>query len=117
MLAKIIVQAEDRATAIQRMQAALRRTVVHGVTTNVDFLQSVLAHPDFQEGRVTTQWVESTFGDWRPDPEVPFEALVAASLADFIQPAAPASSGCPDVSTDPFSPWKVGNGFRMQRSR
>ncbi len=49
MLAKIIVQAEDRAAAIQRMQAALRRAVVHGVTTNVDFLQSVLAHPDFQD--------------------------------------------------------------------
>ena len=117
MLAKIIVQAEDRAAAIQRMQAALRRTVVHGVTTNVDFLQSVLAHPDFQEAQMTTQWVESTFGDWRPDPEVPFEALVAASLADFILPAASSSSGCPDVSTDPFSPWKVGNGFRMQRSQ
>ena len=117
MLAKIIVQAEDRAAAIQRMQAALRRTVVHGVTTNVDFLQSVLAHSDFQEGRVTTQWVESTFGEWRPDPEVPFEALVAASLADFILPAASSGSAPPDVSTDPFSPWKVGNGFRMQRSR
>jgi len=118
MLAKIIVQAEDRATAIQRMQAALRRTVVHGVTTNVGFLQSVLAHPDFQAGRVTTQWVESTFGDWRPDPEVPFEALVAASLAEFILPAAsPGSAASPDVSMDPFSPWKVGNGFRMQRER
>jgi acetyl-CoA carboxylase biotin carboxylase subunit len=117
MLAKIIVQGEDRAAAIQRMQAALRRTVVHGVTTNLDFLQSMLAHPDFRDAKMTTQWVESTFGDWRPDPEVPFEALVAASLADFILPAASATSGCPDVSPDPFSPWKVGNGFRMQKAR
>lgn len=118
MLAKIIVHAEDRATAIQRMQAALRRTVVHGVTTNVDFLQSVLAHPDFQNAKITTQWIESTFGDWRPDPEVPFEALIAASLADFILPSASTgSSGSPDVSPDPFSPWKLGSGFRMQRTR
>ncbi len=116
MLAKIIVQAEDRATAIQRMQAALRRTVVHGVTTNLDFLQSVLAHPDFREGRATTQWVEQTFGDWHPDPAVPFEALVAAALADFIQPAASQGSVAPaDVSSDPFSPWKVGGGFRLQK--
>jgi acetyl-CoA carboxylase biotin carboxylase subunit len=117
MLAKIIVQGEDRAAAIQRMQAALRRTVVHGVTTNLDFLQSVLAHPDFRDAKMTTQWVESTFGDWRPDPTVPFEALVAASLADFILPAASKTSGCPDVTTDPFSPWKVGNGFRLQKAR
>jgi len=118
MLAKIIVQGEDRAAAIQRMQAALRRTVVHGVTTNLGFLQSVLAHPDFRQGRMTTQWVESTFGDWRPDPTVPFEALVAASLADFIQPAASAGPTSPsDVSSDPFSPWKVGDGFRLQKEK
>jgi len=116
MLAKIIVQAEDRATAIQRMQAALRRTVVHGVTTNVDFLQSVLAHPDFQDAQMTTQWTEKTFGDWRPDPEVPFEALVAASLGDFILQSASTGSSSPDVSPDPFSPWKLGNGFRMERT-
>jgi acetyl-CoA carboxylase biotin carboxylase subunit len=118
MLAKIIVHAEDRAAAIQRMQSALHRTVVHGVTTNVDFLQSVLAHPDFKGGNVTTQWTESTFGDWRPDPTVPFEALVAASLADFILPSASVGSAAPaDVSHDPFSPWKVGDGFGLQRSR
>lgn len=118
MLAKLIVHAEDRATAIQRMQAALHRTVVHGVTTNVDFLHSVLAHPDFKDAQMTTQWIENTFDDWQPDSEVPFEALVAASLADFIlQTASTGSSGCPEVSTDPFSPWKLGSGFRMQRLR
>jgi len=117
MLAKIIVHAEDRATAIQRLQAALRRTVVHGVTTNVDFLQSVLAHPDFQDAQMTTQWTEKTFGDWRPDAEVPFEALVAASLGDFIlQSASSGSAASSEVSPDPFSPWKLGNGFRMERS-
>jgi len=117
MLAKIIVHAEDRATAIQRLQAALRRTVVHGVTTNVDFLQSVLAHPDFQDAKMTTQWTEKTFGDWQPDAEVPFEALVAASLGDFIlQSASSGSAASSDTSPDPFSPWKLGNGFRMEGS-
>jgi len=116
MLAKVIVHAEDRATAIQRMQAALRRTVVHGVTTNVDFLQSVLAHPDFRNAQMTTQWVEKTFEDWQPDSEVPFEALVAASLGDFILQSASSSTSTSDVSPDPFSPWKLGNGFRMERS-
>ena len=47
LLAKLIVHAEDRASAIQRMQAALKDFVVHGVVTNIDFLQTVLAHPDF----------------------------------------------------------------------
>ena len=59
LLAKLIVHAGNRHSAIQRMQAALRDFVVHGVTTNIDFMQSVLAHPDFQEGKVTTLWVET----------------------------------------------------------
>ena len=49
LLAKLIVHAEDRRSAIQRMQAALKEFVVHGVVTNIDFLQAVLAHPDFAE--------------------------------------------------------------------
>ena len=59
LLAKLIVHAEDREAAIQRMLAALKEFVVHGVTTNLDFLQAVLSHPDFANGQVTTRWVES----------------------------------------------------------
>src|SRR5688572_18463026 len=49
LLAKLIVHAENRETAIQRMQAALKEFIVHGVITNIDFLQAVLSHPDFQK--------------------------------------------------------------------
>jgi acetyl/propionyl-CoA carboxylase alpha subunit len=61
LLAKLIVHAEDREAAIQRMQAALKEFVVHGVITNIDFLQAVLSHPDFAGGEVTTRWVETKF--------------------------------------------------------
>ena len=61
LLAKLIVHAEDRSDALRRMQRALREIVMHGITTNVDFLQAVIAHPDFQNGSVTTDWVESSF--------------------------------------------------------
>ena len=80
LLAKLIVYAEDRQTAIQRMQAALKEFVVHGVITNIDFLQAVLSHPDFVAGEVTTRWVETKF-NWAPPSEPSFESLVAASLA------------------------------------
>ncbi len=118
MLAKVVVHAEDRATAVQRLQNALRNTIVHGVITNIDLLQAVLAHADFAASTVTTQWAEKTFGDWQPSQNIPFEALIAAGLADFIQPAA-AAGGCPSESTshDPFSPWKTASGFRMRSSK
>jgi 3-methylcrotonyl-CoA carboxylase alpha subunit len=113
LLAKLIVYAENRETAIQRMQVALKEYVIHGVATNIDFLGAVLAHPDFQNGEVTTRWVETKL-DWTP-PGPSFEALIAASLADMKLPG----TG-PQVSSlhepDPYSPWKNPSGFRMGNS-
>jgi acetyl/propionyl-CoA carboxylase alpha subunit len=54
LLAKLIVHAGDRTAAMQRMQMALREFVVHGVVTNIDFMQAVLRHDDFAKGNVST---------------------------------------------------------------
>jgi acetyl-CoA carboxylase biotin carboxylase subunit len=113
LLAKLIVHAEDRPAAIHRMQSALRQLVLQGLTTNVDFLQAVLAHPDFQAGSVTTRWVESVFDAWRPAAEPPVEALIAAALAENLQSQSHPSDPSVSTSPDPYSPWKNPNGFRM----
>lgn len=109
LLAKLIVSAEDRPAAIRRMQAALRDYVIHGVHTNLNFLQAVLAHPDFVQGEVTTRWVETIFG-WTPPTPSP-EHLIGAALVDLA--AAPVSSGeSTPQQSDPHSPWKSLQGFR-----
>lgn len=113
LLAKLIVFGESRFLAIQKMQAALREFVVHGVTTNIDFLQDVLTHEDFAAGNVSTKWVENNF-KWTP-PAPSFESLVAVSLTDSST-----SIGNNVVNRqseivnehDPYSPWKNPNGFR-----
>jgi 3-methylcrotonyl-CoA carboxylase alpha subunit len=111
LLGKLIVHAEDREIAIQRMQAALREFVVHGVITNIDFLQDVLSHPGFANGQVTTRWVETNF-DWRPPSEPSFESLIVASLADLVVPSS-MSQVSRSNEVDPYSPWKNPSGFRM----
>ncbi|HEY3312355.1 MAG TPA: acetyl-CoA carboxylase biotin carboxylase subunit [Anaerolineales bacterium] len=113
LLAKLIVHAEDRPAAIRRMQDALRGLVLHGITTNLDFLQSVLAHPDFQSGRVTTRWVESVFAPWAPNPQPPVEALIAAALAGTAIDPSPSTNGAAGATRDPYSPWKTPDGFRI----
>lgn len=109
LLAKLIVYAENRETATQKMQAALREFVVHGVTTNIDFMQAVLSHEDFKRGDVSTRWVETKF-DWKP-VEPSLEVLIAAGLADLVVPSSrPQVSSLDDL--DPFNPWKNPTGFR-----
>src|SRR5512138_2248880 len=110
LLAKLIVSAENRASAIRRMQAALKEFIVHGVITNIDFLQAVLAHPDFANGEVTTRWVETSF-NWTPPPEPSFEAFVAAAIAETtVSGSRSQASG--STEPDPYSPWKAASGFR-----
>jgi acetyl/propionyl-CoA carboxylase alpha subunit len=51
LLAKLIVHAENREIAIQRMQTALQDFIVHGVVTNIDFMRAVLEHDDFKPAK------------------------------------------------------------------
>jgi acetyl-CoA carboxylase biotin carboxylase subunit len=116
LLAKLIVHGENRATAIQKMQAALKEFIVHGVVTNIDFMQSVLAHEDFVNGKVTTRWVERTLDSGSLLPEnrqqaVGLQSLIAAALADLTignRKSEIANRNEPD----PYSPWKNPSGFR-----
>ncbi|WKZ47313.1 MAG: acetyl-CoA carboxylase biotin carboxylase subunit [Anaerolineales bacterium] len=110
LLAKLIVHSENRETAIQKMQSALREFVVHGVTTNIDFMQAVLSHPDFANGNVSTKWVEDHF-KWTPLAEPSFESLIAAALADTLVPSSKSQVSSSNEH-DPFSPWKSPSGFR-----
>jgi acetyl-CoA/propionyl-CoA carboxylase, biotin carboxylase, biotin carboxyl carrier protein len=58
MLAKVAAWGPDRATALDRLDAALAETAVLGVTTNIAFLRTLLADPDVQAGLLDTTLAE-----------------------------------------------------------
>ncbi len=58
MIAKLIVYGEDRTSAIERMQAALKQEAVFGVKTNASLLLAIATNPAFQEGRTFTSFLE-----------------------------------------------------------
>ena len=115
LLAKLIVHADNREAAIQRMSTALKDFIVHGVVTNIDFLQAVLRHPDFANGKVSTRWVETNLESGSLIPPNQQQAarlhIIAAALAELTI-ANRKSSIENQNEPDPYSPWKVANGFR-----
>ena len=58
LLAKLIAHAPDRDGAIDILLDALEDVDVEGVETNRALLVSVLDHPDFRAGPVSTGWLE-----------------------------------------------------------
>ena len=57
LIGKLIVWGPDRATAVRRMQRALRECAITGLPTTIGFHQKVMAHPQFLQGEVYTDFV------------------------------------------------------------
>ncbi|MCM3926031.1 ATP-grasp domain-containing protein, partial [Frankia sp. AiPs1] len=103
MLAKIIAYGPDRDTALDRLDRALARTCVLGVTTNIGFLRALLDHPDTRAGRLDTGLIERDL-----------DALVAAAPGAADVPAVYALVRLLELTPDtPFvDPWDVPSGWR-----
>jgi acetyl-CoA carboxylase, biotin carboxylase subunit len=57
MIAKVIVYAPHRNAAISRMQRALEMMIVEGIKTNIPLHEKVLDDPDFNAGRIDTNFM------------------------------------------------------------
>jgi acetyl-CoA carboxylase biotin carboxylase subunit len=98
LVAKLIVWGADRDAAIRRMRRALGEYRIVGVHTTIPVLQHVLAHPDFQAGRLDTGLLERILptlkaeeGRYRSIAMIA-AALVAHERAGRTPPPAPSSS-------------------------
>jgi acetyl-CoA carboxylase biotin carboxylase subunit len=61
MIAKVLTHGSDRGDAVKRMVRALNHLKIDGVTTNREFLISVVADEDFAQQKHHTRWVEQDF--------------------------------------------------------
>ena len=58
MLVKLVARAADFPTAVHRARRALAEFRIRGVSTNIAFLQALLAEPDFVAGGVATSFID-----------------------------------------------------------
>ena len=95
LLGKLIVWAETRELAVQRLRRALDDLLIVGIDTNVPFHRQLLQHPDFRSGAFHTGWLEESFIMPAPPEDDPREqtALIAAAIASsLVDAAAPVAS-------------------------
>ncbi|UAM98128.1 acetyl-CoA carboxylase biotin carboxylase subunit [Polaribacter litorisediminis] len=58
MIAKLIVTAQTREEAINKMKRALDEFVIEGVKTTIPFHRQLMEHPDYVAGNYTTKFME-----------------------------------------------------------
>jgi len=113
MLAKLIVWDKDRAAAIRRLRAALAETRVAGFATNVSFLRTIAARPDFYEVSLDTGFLERHGGGLlAPAKPAGNETLALAVIGILCERVAFAQTQA-GRSADPWSPWSRQNGWRL----
>lgn len=60
MIGKLIVTANDRAGAVERLAAALDEFTIDGIVTNLPLLKHIVKHPDFIANEISTRWLEQS---------------------------------------------------------
>ena len=106
MLGKLIVYAETRHQALQRLQFALEETVILGIGTNQNYLLSILDHPRVREGKVDTGFLGvefSSFAPILPENDLKLVSLARAAGIGRVYGGSSTSAGF-------NSPWNVKSG-------
>ncbi len=101
MLAKYIAHGVDRDSALRTLSSGLRAVTVLGVTTNIAFLQRLLADDDVRAGRLDTGLIGRKLDDLT-GADVPGHVQLAAAL-ERVLALEPAGD----------DPWDLPGGWRI----
>jgi len=97
MIAKLIVHADTRDAALEKLHHALDATQLHGIATNLDYLRQITSSDAFRSGNVWTRYLDSV--------------VPAASMVEVLQPGTfssvqdyPGRLGYWDIGVPPSGP-------------
>lgn len=109
MIAKLIIHADTRTAALEKMADALKNVRIAGLQTNTAFLSRLVANPDFATAKLDTKFIDRHSVNLLPDSAhaAPQNALALAAVA--------IARGWHDVRRfdTASSPWARVNGWRM----
>ncbi len=115
MIAKLIVRGTDRAAALARLRQALAEVEIAGLATNVEFLRRLAASRAFSAADLDTGLIERSRAELFASPgAVSDQVLAAAAFAELAEEQAAARRHA-GHSGDPYSPWHVADGWRLNQ--
>ena len=114
MISKLVAWAEDRPSAVARMQRALTEYVVTGIKTTLPFFTWLLSQPEFHTGDFHTNYLDEILKsrDGRPfvEPSASVEAVAAVAAALQAALSIASTSGAPSATAGAAVPpgrWKA----------
>ncbi len=118
IVAKLVTKGANRASSIEKAVKALRNTAVLGMTTNIDFLEAVLRHPEYIAGNLHIGFLDEYMPEWKPNAPGIEELKFALGLASlpkelrgFGGDSEPRSRGIPEPWSE-IGSWQIGGGSR-----
>ncbi len=85
MIAKLVTYGENRDAAIANMADALDAYYIRGVSHNISFLNALILHPRFKEGRLTTNFIAEEYPDGFHAADVPqSNSLIPIAVAAVV---------------------------------
>ncbi|EAQ23833.1 acetyl/propionyl/methylcrotonyl-CoA carboxylase subunit alpha [Roseovarius sp. 217] len=111
MIAKLIVHAPDRETALARLATALDHVAVEGVETNRAFLRALAGNAEFGQMQVHTRWIDGRL-DALTQPRALSrpELWKAAAAILFVAALRRDAEADPWTNRDIFTGWRLGLG-------
>ena len=110
LISKVIVKENTRTRAIEKMNQALRQSIVFGLLTNIPFLSFLLSHKEFIEDQIKINSLEKIYlEDWR-EKKIPLPKEFLKELKDSLN----RNTEFNQKTTSSFNAWSY---FLKQRSK
>ena len=97
MIAKIIVHADDRAAAIEKLKTVLAETRLNGISTNLDYARAIVSDQRFESMQIWTRMLDDF--NYTPNVIEVIQAGTLSSIQDY-----PGRTGYWDIGVPPSGP-------------
>jgi 3-methylcrotonyl-CoA carboxylase alpha subunit len=117
MIAKVIAHGATRDEALDRLSAALGRTVVAGPRSNTAFLRRLADAPGFRTGAFDTGFIDRNLEALGAVPQPTDGAAIAAGARALVMAERDRIAAAAGTPPGWRSPWDSGDAFQLSGSR